>query len=197
MVQNAIRRLVEYGIRTGLTGETDRIYATNQILDVLKLDEYEEAGEPEERAAAAGECAGAPQGLEEILKELLDYACSQGLIEDSIVYRDLFDTRLMNCLIPRPSEVTGEFWRIYKEQGPRAATDYFYKLSQDSDYIRRYRVRRDQKWVTKTPYGDLDITINLSKPERIPRLLPPPSWRSRAANPNVCCAWRMRAMPDG
>ncbi len=171
MVQNAIRRLVEYGIRTGLTGETDRIYATNQILDVLKLDEYEEAGEPEERAAAAGECAGDPQGLEEILKELLDYACSQGLIEDSIVYRDLFDTRLMNCLIPRPSEVTGEFWRIYKEQGPRAATDYFYKLSQDSDYIRRYRVRRDQKWVTKTPYGDLDITINLSKPEKDPKAI--------------------------
>ena len=171
MVQNAIRRLVEYGIRTGLTGETDRIYATNQILDVLKLDEYEEAGEPEERAAAAGECAGDPQDLEEILKELLDYACSQGLIEDSIVYRDLFDTRLMNCLMPRPSEVTGEFWRIYKEQGPRAATDYFYKLSQDSDYIRRYRVRRDQKWVTKTPYGDLDITINLSKPEKDPKAI--------------------------
>ena len=164
MIQNGITKLVEYGIRTGLLQEEDRIYATNQILDVLKLDEYEESAE----GAGDGPDAG---DLEGILKELLDYACSQGLTQDSVVYRDLFDTRLMNCLMPRPSEVSARFWSIYREQGARAATDYFYKLSQDSDYIRRYRVCRDQKWVTKTAYGDLDITINLSKPEKDPKAI--------------------------
>ena len=109
--------------------------------------------------------------LEETLKELLDYACQQGIIQDSIGYRDLFDTKLMDCLMPRPSDVTDRFWEIYKKQGPREATDYFYKLSQDSDYIRRYRVSKDEKWVTKTPYGDLDITINLSKPEKDPKAI--------------------------
>jgi len=77
----------------------------------------------------------------------------------------------MNCLMPRPSEVEAKFWRLYERDGSRSATDYFYKLSQDSNYIRRYRVCRDKKWVTKTPYGDLDITINLSKPEKDPKAI--------------------------
>ena len=116
MVCEAIKGLVQYGINAGLLKEEDRIYATNQILDVLKLDEYEE---PEGTAEWGG--------LEEILKELLDYAHEQGVLaEDSVVYRDLFDTRLMNCLMPRPSEVTAEFWKRYQES-PQAATDYFYK----------------------------------------------------------------------
>lgn len=160
MVYEAIKKLVQYGMDTGLLSETDRIYAVNQILDVLHLEEYEE---PEPGPMAVN--------LEETLKELLDFACSQGIIEDSIGYRDLFDTRLMNCLMPRPSEVSERFWGIFHVQGAEAATDYFYKLSQDSDYIRRYRVCKDQKWVTKTPYGDLDITINLSKPEKDPKAI--------------------------
>ncbi|MDO4269070.1 MAG: UDP-glucose--hexose-1-phosphate uridylyltransferase, partial [Eubacteriales bacterium] len=160
MVYDAIKKLVQYGLETGLITELDRNYAVNQILEALQMDEYEE---PEAEYSGVN--------LEETLKELLDEACSRGIIENSVVYRDLFDTKLMNCLMPRPSEVNRTFWDAYKNQGPQAATDYFYKLSQDSDYIRRYRVCRDQKWVTKTAYGDLDITINLSKPEKDPKAI--------------------------
>ncbi|MDO4330827.1 MAG: galactose-1-phosphate uridylyltransferase, partial [Lachnospiraceae bacterium] len=160
MIYEAIKGLVQYGRNAGLIKEEDRIYATNQILDVLKLDEYEEP-------AGAVEC----ENLEAILKELLDYAHETGVLaEDSVVYRDLFDTRLMNCLMPRPSEVIKEFWNRY-EASPEEATDYFYKLSQDSDYIRRYRVCKDLKWKTSTKYGDLDITVNLSKPEKDPKAI--------------------------
>ncbi len=160
MVNRAIKKLVQYGLDTGLITEVDRIYATNQLLDVLGLDEYEEQGPLKEQVV-----------LEETLKELLDYACDKGLLqEDSVTYRDLFDTKLMNCLMPRPVEVVHAFWKHYQES-PRKATDYFYKLSQDSDYIRRYRVRKDIKWVAKSKYGDLDITINLSKPEKDPKAI--------------------------
>lgn len=160
MVYDAIKGLVQYGLNAGLIGDEDRIYATNQILDVLKMDEYEEP-------AGDVEC----ENLEAILKELLDHAHETGVLEeDSVVYRDLFDTRLMNCLMPRPSEVIREFWSRY-EKSPEDATDYFYKLSQDSDYIRRYRVCKDLKWKTSTQYGDLDITVNLSKPEKDPKAI--------------------------
>ncbi len=158
MVYEAVKGLVQYGLNAGLLKEEDRIYATNQILDVLKLEEYEEPN-------GGVEC----EDLEGILKELMDYAYEQGILsEDSVVYRDLFDTRLMNCLMPRPSQVIETFWKHYQES-PQAATDYFYKLSQDSDYIRRYRVCKDLKWKTATRYGDLDITVNLSKPEKDPK----------------------------
>jgi len=161
MVNEAIKKLVKYGLDTGLIQEEDRIYATNQILDVLKLDEY---GEPE---TEIGEVS-----LEETLKELLDYAHESGVLpEDSVVFRDLFDTRLMNCLMPRPSEVIRTFWELYNGQSAQSATDYYYKLSQDSDYIRRYRVSKDMKWVASTKYGDLDITVNLSKPEKDPKAI--------------------------
>lgn len=160
MVYEAIKKLIQYGLETGLITETDSIYAVNQILDVLNLEEYEE---PQQNFHNIN--------LEETLGQLLDYACEQGIIENSIGYRDLFDTRLMNCLMPRPSEVSKKFWGLYEREGARAATDYFYKLSQDSDYIRRYRVCKDQKWMTKTPYGDLDVTINLSKPEKDPKAI--------------------------
>lgn len=161
MVYKAVKNLVQYGLDTGLIKERDKNYAVNQILSVLEMDEYQE---PQEEADSAD--------LEEILKELLDYAQSAGLLkEDSIVYRDLFDTKLMNCLMPRPSEVAEKFWQLYKEESSKAATDYYYKLSQDSDYIRRYRIKKDVRWVTSTKYGDLDITINLSKPEKDPKAI--------------------------
>ena len=108
--------------------------------------------------------------LEEILEELLDEACSRGIIENSVVYRDLFDTKMMNCLMPRPAQVQETFWKKY-EESPEAATDYYYKLSQDSDYIRRYRVKKDWKWTVDSPYGEIDITINLSKPEKDPKAI--------------------------
>lgn len=159
-INTSIAKLVKYGLDTGLLPEEEKIYAVNQILEVLHLEEYEEPAKLE------GEIS-----LEETLDELLDYAWQQGLMaENSVVYRDLFDTKLMNCLMPRPSQVIGEFWKRY-EYSPREATEYYYKLSQDSNYIRRYRVCRDRKWVTKTEYGDLDITINLSKPEKDPKAI--------------------------
>ena len=133
MIYEAVRDLVQYGLETGLLEKDDEIYARNQLLAVLGLDGYEEPEPP---------VSGRP--LEEILKELLDYAAENGLLEhDSVVYRDLFDTKLMNCLMPRPSEVTNHFWSVYHSESPKAASDYFYKLSQDSDYIRRYRVKKD------------------------------------------------------
>ncbi len=106
MVYTAIKKLVQYGLETGLITETDRIYATNQILEALKLEEYEE---PQDTVGTGN--------LEDILKELLDYACEQGIIENSIAYRDLFDAKLMNCLMPRPSEVEHVFWTRYQEGG--------------------------------------------------------------------------------
>ena len=162
MVYEAIRELVRYGLEKGLITEDDAIYARNQILEVLKMDEYEE---PEKD----GELTGA--ALEKILKVLLDYAAEKGLLqENSVVYRDLFDTKLMNCLMPRPSEVTKTFWEKY-QVSPETATDYYYNLSQNSDYIRRYRVSKDMKWTTDTKYGTLDITVNLSKPEKDPKAI--------------------------
>ncbi len=111
------------------------------------------------------------EDLEEILKGMLDYACEQGMIEDNITARDLFDTKIMGLLMPRPSEVIDNFRTLYQEESPQAATEYYYDLSRNSDYIRRYRICKDQKWVTNTPYGELDITINLSKPEKDPKAI--------------------------
>ena len=159
MLSESIAKLVQYGITTGLTPECERNYTTNLLLDVFHEDDYEKPDNIEESV-----------NLEATLGELLDEAVKRGLIEDSIVYRDLFDTRLMNCLMPRPGQVQKEFWDKYKES-PKEATDYFYKLSQDSNYIRRYRVEKDQKWKVDSPYGEIDITINLSKPEKDPKAI--------------------------
>ena len=158
MLSENIKRLVQYGIDAGLTPECERIYTTNLLLELFHEDDYEEVevnGEKE---------------LEEILGGLLDEACSRGIIENSVVYRDLFDTKMMNCLMPRPAQVQETFWKKY-EESPEAATDYYYKLSQDSDYIRRYRVKKDWKWTVDSPYGEIDITINLSKPEKDPKAI--------------------------
>ncbi|MGN0624394.1 MAG: UDP-glucose--hexose-1-phosphate uridylyltransferase [Oscillospiraceae bacterium] len=160
MICNSIKKLVTYGLETGLIGEEDRVYCINRLLEALSLDSYEE---PTEEYSDID--------LQSTLARLLDYACEKGLCEDSIVYRDLFDTKLMGLLTPRPSQVNTEFWRIYEGQSAKAATDYFYKLSQDSDYIRRYRIKKDMRWLAPTEYGDIDITINLSKPEKDPKAI--------------------------
>lgn len=159
MLSESIKKLVQYGMESGITPECERIYATNLLLDTFGESEYTE---PETEYAKID--------LEETLNELLDEAVKRGIIEDSIVYRDLFDTKLMNCLMPRPAQVQREFWDAYKED-PEKATDYFYKLSQDSNYIRRYRVKKDQKWTVDSEYGKIDITINLSKPEKDPKAI--------------------------
>lgn len=159
MLSENIKKLVEYGIQTGLTQESERIYTTNLLLDLFREDSYENIDiEP------------ASIELEDVLKSLLDEAVARGIIEDSIVYRDLFDTKLMNCLMPRPSQVQKSFWEKY-DASPETATDFYYKFSQDSDYIRRYRVKKDLKWNVASPYGDIDITINLSKPEKDPKAI--------------------------
>ncbi len=159
MFNEAIQKLVQYAIDAELMPECERIYATNLILDLFHADEFE-----------AADCDMSNLQLEEILKELLDEAVNRGIIEDSIVYRDLFDTKIMNCLCPRPAEVQRRFAQEYAKS-PEAATQYFYKLSRASDYIRTYRVARDLKWTTETKYGTLDITINLSKPEKDPKAI--------------------------
>lgn len=159
MLSKSITKLVQYGMETGLVPECEKNYTINLLLDVFHEDEYVE---PEESFSDVD--------LEETLNELLDEAVKRGLIEDSVVYRDLFDTRLMNCLMPRPAQVQKEFWDKY-QNSPQEATDYFYKLSQDSNYIRRYRVKKDQKWKVDSPYGEIDITINLSKPEKDPKAI--------------------------
>ena len=158
MINTYISALVDYAISCGLISFADKIYATNKILEILNLDEYEEPTEIPEL------------DLENILKGLLDFAVESGIIEDNIVARDLFDTKLMGALTPRPSEVISQFLENYCES-PKAATDYYYKLSCDSDYIRRYRIKKDMKWQVETDYGMLDITINLSKPEKDPKAI--------------------------
>ena len=124
-----IKKLVQYGIDTGLTPECERIYTTNLLLELFGEDNYEDT-----------DISGEEIVLEDVLKVLLDEAVARGIIEDSIVYRDLFETKMMNCLMPRPAQVQAEFAKRY-EESPKEATDYYYKLSQDSDYIRRYAFR--------------------------------------------------------
>ena len=160
MISTAIQQLVNYGLDTGLILPDDEIYIRNQLLMTMQLDSFTE---PEGDVCYAD--------LESILKTLVDDAVARGVCEDNSTARDLFDTKLMGVLTPRPSIVRANFEERYEEEGPQAATDWFYKFSQDTDYIRRYRIKRDVKWVTKTPYGDLDITINLSKPEKDPKAI--------------------------
>ncbi len=160
MINTSIKKLVSYGLECGLIEPADAVYTTNRILEILDLDEYTE---PE------GECVC--ESLEETLKEILDFAAEKGLIENDITNRDLFDTKVMAALLPRPSEVIDTFNCLYNELSPEAATDYYYKLSCDSDYIRRYRIVKDLKWKTDTKYGELDITVNLSKPEKDPKAI--------------------------
>ena len=160
MLQENIKKLVQYGINCGLTPECERIYTTNLLLECMKEDEYTDP-----------DCDLSDIVLEDVLKGLLDEAINRGIIEDSITDRDLFDTKLMNQLCPRPSQVIEKFYSIYNNEGPQAATDFFYSMSRNSDYIRTYRVKKDLKWTTETEYGTLDITINLSKPEKDPKAI--------------------------
>ncbi len=159
MIYKSIKKLVCYGLQKGFFKEQDVIYITNQLIDALRLDEFVDDG-----------VNYVDVDLEATLKEVLDYAVENDIIEDSIVYRDLFDTRIMGLMLPRPSEVTEEFYKLYNNS-PEAATDYFYNISRDSDYIRRYRIKKDLKWLADTKYGELEITVNLSKPEKDPKAI--------------------------
>ncbi len=159
MINDSIKKLVTYGLEKGLIEPCDKVWAINRIIEALGIEEYDE---PVEQFFNVD--------LESTLAELLDYACENGLCEDTVVHRDLFDTKLMGLITPRPSEVE----RIFADKrsvSAEAATDWFYKFSQDTDYIRRYRISKDVRWKTQTDYGDIDITINLSKPEKDPKAI--------------------------
>lgn len=160
MIDAAVSKLATYALRTGLIEKSEYLWAVNTILDVLKVDSYTDPGEE------WGEI-----DLAAVLDELLDDAYNRGVLsENSVVYRDLFDTELMGRLTPRPSQVIAKFRELY-ERDPKMATDWYYQFSQDSNYIRRDRIAKDMQWKAETEYGDLDITINLSKPEKDPKAI--------------------------
>ncbi len=163
-IYTLINRLVSYGLNTGLIVFTDRVYVTNRLMEIFNMD-APDSEYPQELTKDNEE------NLEEILSMLLDAAFEKGLIpENTVTYRDLFDVKLMSVLIKRPSEVIKEFNENYIDS-PEKATDAYYKLSCDSDYIRRYRIKKDLKWKVSTEYGDIDITVNLSKPEKDPKAI--------------------------
>lgn len=159
MVNEAIRQLVDYGLDRELIHPADAIYARNQLLLVMQLNEY-----------ADGQVVPSRK-LHEILEELTEDAVRRGVCEDNGTARELFDTKLMGCLTPRPSEVQWMFADRYDRLGAEAATQWYYQFSQDTNYIRRNAIAKDVKWVTSTSCGDLDITINLSKPEKDPKAI--------------------------
>ena len=161
MIYQQINKMISYGINTGLIEENDKIYVRNRILALLKLDSYKETDSICENIDELGQ----------ILSSITDFAVEKGLIEnDSIVYTDMFDTLIMDVLTPYPSEVIRTFNNLYKAS-PKEATDYFYKLSCDSNYIRRDRIKKDIKWTVDSEYGEIEITINRSKPEKDPKAI--------------------------
>ena len=154
-----IKKLVQYGINSGLIPESERNYSTNMILDAFGKDDYSDP-----------DISGEEINLDNILDNLLDIACEMKLIEDSITYRDLFDTKLMNFIMPRPSQVSEIFWKKYSNS-PKEATDFYYDFSTKTNYIRKSRVEKDLKWTVPSQYGEIDITVNLSKPEKDPKAI--------------------------
>ena len=187
----AVNKLVAYGLRTGLIEKEDIIYTVNTLLIQLGLDAAEfETVDIEKIASEISESdLESGEYLESVLKELTDYAAEHGLIEsDSVVYRDLFDTKLMGAMTRRPSEVIKKFRAEY-EKSPEDATNFYYNFSRNTDYIRRYRISKDMKWVAPTPYGDLDITINLSKPEKDPKAIAAARNAKQSGYPKCQLCW--------
>ena len=157
-IDTYIDSLVSYALHKELIEPEDRQVIVNRLLDLLQKDDYVPTDEPQ------------TEELEKSLAGILDYAVAQGICEDGITARDLFDTRIMGAITPLPREVRRKFAEAYRES-PEAATDWYYRFSQDTDYIRRYRIQKDMRWKTETEYGKLDITINLSKPEKDPKAI--------------------------
>lgn len=161
IVGNAIQYLIGYAIRTELLHPGDAVYARNRILEALRLDAVPDDGDD-----AADEPADID--LETALRVLLDDACRRGVAGNTVTERDLFDTRIMGCLTPPPHEVAASF-KALQAESPRAATDWFYRFCQDCDYIRRYRMIQDVRWTVPSEYGEMELSINLAKPEKDPR----------------------------
>lgn len=179
-VYAALDSLLDYAKDCELLHPLDETFARNSLLAELGLDSYEKQAEL--------------HSFPECLSLLCDHAVENGQINDTIAERDLFDTRLMGCVTPRPSEVVRRFWSLYAES-PKAATDYFYKLSQDCNYIRRDRIAKDEHWTAQTKYGELEISINLSKPEKTPETSPQRSSKRRPGIRSACSALKMSATP--
>ncbi|MBP3683341.1 MAG: UDP-glucose--hexose-1-phosphate uridylyltransferase [Oscillospiraceae bacterium] len=157
-IETYIDSLVSYAMNNGLAEPVDHMVLTNRLLDLLRKDDYEPSDEP------------MTEDLEEILAGMLDYAVAKGLCEDDITSRDIFDTRIMGAVTPMPREVIRTFEEKY-HMNPVEATDWYYKFSCDTDYIRRYRIKKDMRWKYASEYGEIDITINLSKPEKDPKAI--------------------------
>ena len=184
-VYDLIRELVCYAKKQGLVQPADEIYATNQLLAALGLEDYLPSGEEPQ-----------PRPVHEILEDLLAVAGEKGLLpSDSVEGRDLFDTKLMGLVTPLPSWVQQEFWRHYATS-PETATDFYYQFSKATNYIRQDRIVKDVSWNSETPYGDMVITINLSKPEKTLRTLPRRPTPLPASTQNACFAQKMRATLD-
>lgn len=172
MIQTRILELAEYGLTTGLIEKEDKTYTINRLMELLEVDDIEDSVFEEFAKREPMTQESAEAALEGILEDMMSYAYDKGIMkENSIVYKDLFDTKIMGCLVARPSEIRAKFKDLYENESSLAATDYFYKLSCDSNYIRRQRIKKDQKWTTDTEYGTLDVTINLSKPEKNPKAI--------------------------
>ena len=157
-IVTCIDSLVSYAMNCGLAEPVDHQVLTNRLLDLLRIDDYVPSDEPQS------------EDIEEILAGILDYAVGKGLCDDGITARDIFDTRIMGAITPMPREVIGIFRYLYLEN-PEAATDWYYKFSCDTDYTRRYRIAKDMRWKYQSEYGELDISINLSKPEKDPKAI--------------------------
>ena len=169
----AVRDLTAYALATELIEKEDVIYTVNSLIGALGIDDYPGSREEILERAEKLDSGKIKDGslLEEILCDILDYAADKGMIDgSSVVMRDLFDTKIMGILVARPSDVIAKFRAVY-EQDPVKATDWYYDFSQNTDYIRRYRIARDRRWKSATEFGDLDITINLSKPEKDPKAI--------------------------
>lgn len=152
-----IDKLIDYAIKKKLIEKEDKIFITNRILEILEINNYEETKMQYEN-----------EGLENILNKMSQYLVENKIIDDTITQKDIMDSKIMGILIPRPSEIIKNFYSMYKEN-PKTATEYYYNLSKDSNYIRTERIKKDLKWKTKTSYGNLEITINNSKPEKDPK----------------------------
>ena len=157
-IETYIDSLVSYAMNNGLAEPVDHQVLTNRLLDLLRKDDYEPSEETQ------------TEDLEEILAGMLDYAVAKGICEDGITAKDIFDTRIMGAVTPMPREVIRTFEEKY-DRSPEEATDWYYKFSCDTDYIRRYRIKKDMRWKYQSEYGELDITINLSKPEKDPKAI--------------------------
>lgn len=156
-----IDKLVSYAIKKNLIEMEDATYCTNRVLALLQCDDYS----PTEETFTENDT------IAEILDSLLKYASSKNLVDyESIVSKDIFDTEIMGIFTDRPSNITKKFYSLY-EQSPELATQYFYKLSNDNNYIRKDRIDKNIKWTTPSEYGNIEITINMSKPEKDPKAI--------------------------